>query len=81
MFEIYLLCEGKSWRKVTTPGISPLLEEGWALPASRCPGAALATGRRQQWGREEEGARRAREAGWRDSARGLVHRGRFWSQP
>ena len=45
-------------------------------------GAALATGRRQQWGREEEWARRAREADWLEkvSARGLVHRGRFWTK-
>ena len=47
------------------------------------PGAALARGRRQQWGREEEWARRAREADWleRVSSRGLVHKGRFWSKP
>ena len=46
------------------------------------PGAALARGRRQQWGREEEWARRAREADWLEkvSSRGLVHKGRFWSK-
>ena len=45
------------------------------------PGVALATGRRKQWGMEEERARKAREADWLEkvSARDLMHRGRFWS--
>ena len=47
------------------------------------PGAALAKGRRQQWGREEEWARRAREADWLEkvSIRSLGQKGRFWSKP
>ena len=42
--------------------------------------AAQATNRRQQWGREEEAARRMREGNWleRTSARDCVRRGRFW---
>ena len=43
-------------------------------------GAQLAALRRQQWGREEEAARRMREGNWleRTSARDCVRRGRFW---
>ena len=42
--------------------------------------AGQATNRREQWGREEEGARREREAAWleKTSARDIVRRGRFW---
>ena len=42
--------------------------------------AAQATQRRQQWGREEEAARRMREGNWleRTSARDCIRRGRFW---
>ena len=42
--------------------------------------AGQATNRREQWGREEEAARREREAAWleKTSARDIVRRGRFW---
>ena len=43
-------------------------------------GAALASQRRQQWNREEESARRDREAAWLDkvSTGDIIRRGRFW---
>ena len=42
--------------------------------------ASQATGRREQWGREEEMARRERGAAWleRTSSRDIVRRGQFW---
>ena len=42
--------------------------------------ASQATGRREQWGREEEAARREREAAWleRTDSRDIVRRGQFW---
>ena len=42
--------------------------------------AGQATGRREHWGREEEMARREREAAWleRTSARDIVRRGQLW---
>ena len=42
--------------------------------------AGQATNRREQWGREEESARREREAAWleKTSARDIIRRGRFW---
>ena len=42
--------------------------------------AGQATNRRGQWGREEEAARREREAAWLEKtwARDIVRRGRFW---
>ena len=42
--------------------------------------AGQATNRRVQWGREEESARREREAAWleKTSARDIIRRGRFW---
>ena len=40
------------------------------------------TGRREQWGMEEEMARREREASWleRTSSRDIVKRGQFWQR-
>ena len=42
--------------------------------------AGQATGRREHWGREEEMARREREAAWleRTSSRDIVRRGQLW---
>ena len=42
--------------------------------------ASQATNRREHWGREEEAARREREAAWleRTSARDIVRRGQHW---
>lgn len=44
-------------------------------------GAALASQRRQQWGREEERARQERSAAWlaRITGHDVVRRGRFWA--
>ena len=43
--------------------------------------AGQATGRREQWGREGEMARREREAAWleKTTARDVIRRGRFWT--
>ena len=42
--------------------------------------AGQATNRREHWGREEESARREREAAWleKTSSRDIIRRGRFW---
>ena len=42
--------------------------------------ASQASGRRENWGREEEMARREREAAWleRTASRDIVRRGQFW---
>ena len=46
------------------------------------PGADLASQRRQNWVREENVARRDREALWleKNSSREIIRRGRFWTK-